>query len=245
MNGPQIVRVPLEEGLRNREIAQPGAQLVVLAAPADAEATVRVDTTSAEDTPLADVGGIEWCREGFSRLYFSAKPVPGGELVVAVCPEGVRVLPHSGGGGGVSALYDPAREQAAAGSALALAVDALGRLYVRLADRLDSQLDSVTAVAPPPVSLSFSLAAADNNGANARAVLDLGGRPFAEVRAELGGAGDVMLEGSHDGGAWVEIDRVFVEGAYITRRGVYCWRYLRLRTAAVGVSVRFDLAAKG
>jgi hypothetical protein len=242
---PRLVRVKLDQAGNQVVQAIAGRGLFPLSVPAAAKLSVRLNETTADPFQLDQVGGVEWCSSSFERFYLSWQAVAGGELVLLVIDGDTQVTPK-GGGGGVRALYQTAPTAAADGAETWLATDSSGRLYVRLGDRLASDLDSIEVRTPAAAYVNQAWTGGANT-AGVRASLVLDGRRGFGAWASLAGAGTVRLEGSADGGAtWRTLDTVVLAsaGEVVFDRSSIAWPQLSVYVPTTAIAVTCTLVAR-
>jgi hypothetical protein len=262
----RVITRPLDgaAGVRVRDVEIPvprSTGWLVLDVPAEAAATLRLGSVTADPIPLRS-GRNESACEPFDRAYLDYTPAAG-EVLRLWVGEG-RVLADSGAEAvGPSSEGEPVagRPVQIAGVHRAVAptypdgaivrplMDAAGRFFVRLADRLNFNTDSVTAHLSGPVELAPPAAAVTqfSEGSitvEATATIDTGARFHLTAIGSASVARDFYLEVSKDGVTWRVLDSALAATAYAWT-GTIGYRHARVRIAAGSAAdILIELSSK-
>lgn len=185
------------------EIIVAQARLLVLSAPA--AFNIRLGSRDADPItiPAGAVGPLELCGpaagEGIGPIYIENDV---GEGIAQLLTGPVLSAFAGAAPAGVLATYYAEPDQLDDGDAAELLTDNMGRLYVRLADRLQADVDSIRIKGLPPQAGTVGVAA---DATVQEIEVDSEGRPNVTASGTSSAAVDWTLWGSIDGLNWFEI----------------------------------------
>lgn len=236
---PEIRKIPLDTALTDEafSIESPDGFSVIRV---DAPVEIKINDQESPAFP-ATVG--KWCGN-VSRIYVTNEAFAGAYLWIAIPRDGLTFRP-SAEGGSVGGRYEAAPTTISDGQTKPFLIDSEGRLFIRLADRLDSTLDSVAIEAGSnPIQITddgnavlvespLAVTSIENSSVAAALTtsLDIGERHSVTIIAESATNGDHYLEVSDDNSNW-HILEVATGSTNIKFSGVIGARYVRCRSTS-------------